>query len=891
MEGFKTLTGEDTPNMLYPFFWQHGETHSVLGEYMEKIASAGIKGICIEARPHPEFVQDGWWKDMDFLLKKAKELDMKLWILDDAHFPTGFANGRVKKDYPQYLKWYLDMRRYDVQGPMKGARIDFRLLKGRPWEQPDKSEKILGVYMAQRLNQRTEENDSLKSDSFIDITGNMDMENRLLTLDIPEGAHSIFVVYRTRKGGEETTADYLNPLMKEATHVLIEEVYEPHYAHYKEEFGKTIQGFFSDEPRFGNMKGTEGRIGTQMVLPWREGLERELGFESKYLPLLWTAAEGKENGIRCRYMDVVTRLYNENFTKVIGDWCRGRGVWYLGHTIEDNGAHARLGYGTGHFFRGQQDMDFSGIDVIGGQIVPGMNYHHDAFNTGGSNGEFYHYALTKLGSSAAHLDSKKEGRVMCEAFGAYGWNEGLKMMKWIADHLIVRGVNWIVPHAFNPKEFPDFDCPPHFYAHGHNPQFRYFKVFSDYINRMAGLFRKGKHPAKVGVLYPAELEWAGKYMPIEKPARALTEHQISFDIVSLDYLKGAKISENGYVINGQEMEVLVIPYGECFPEELVSILEKMCDNNIKIWMVEGAPEKICSLDNDAGHSDRLERLISRCSVSGLGELGCVLKEYAAVVCAESQADLAVGEYVREGKRYYMLFNENIGKGIHTKIRLSQQGYIYRYDGFQDRLVLAVQDVVMQEISRQEIRLDLEPYESTVLVVSEERLQWISDGGESVLAEEEFWTEEELWADVTLPSVWDIRFSDSMNYPEFKEKIPCHSLSCIQTLPGWENKTGTVRYEAHMNMEKAEQVKGAVLDLGETYETAEVFVNQKSAGVRLCKPYTFDITELLQEGDNEIGIEITNTLGTEVRDVISHYLVMEPFGVQGPVSLKIKGGIR
>ncbi|MCI9344606.1 MAG: glycoside hydrolase, partial [Lachnospiraceae bacterium] len=245
MEGFKTLTREEAPNMLYPFFWQHGESHSVLGEYMEKIASVGIKGVCVEARPHPEFVADGWWQDMDFLLKKAKEFDMKLWILDDSHFPTGFANGRIKKDYPQYLKWYLDMRRYDVQGPMEGARIDFRLLKGRPWERPDKSEKILGIYMAQRLNQRTEENDSLKSDSFMDITENMDMENRLLTLDIPEGAHSIFVVYQTRKGGEETTADYLNPLIKEATHVLIDEVYEPHYAHYKEEFGKTIQGFFS----------------------------------------------------------------------------------------------------------------------------------------------------------------------------------------------------------------------------------------------------------------------------------------------------------------------------------------------------------------------------------------------------------------------------------------------------------------------------------------------------------------------------------------------------------------------------------------------------------------------------------------------------------------------
>lgn len=123
-------------------------------------------------------------------------------------------------------------------------------------------------------------------------------------------------------------------------------------------------------------------------------------------------------------MDVVTRLYNENFTKVIGDWCRGRGVWYLGHTIEDNGAHARLGYGTGHFFRGQQDMDFSGIDVIGGQIVPGMNYHHDAFNTGGSNGEFYHYALAKLGSSAAHLDSKKKGASCAKRLGLMAGMKG-----------------------------------------------------------------------------------------------------------------------------------------------------------------------------------------------------------------------------------------------------------------------------------------------------------------------------------------------------------------------------------------------------------------------------------------------------------------------------------
>ena len=98
-------------NGLYPFFWQHGEEHAILSEYMDKIAESGMKGVCIEARPHPDFVGDQWWSDLDLILAKAKENEMKVWILDDSHFPTGYANGKVKECYPQYLKKYLDMRR------------------------------------------------------------------------------------------------------------------------------------------------------------------------------------------------------------------------------------------------------------------------------------------------------------------------------------------------------------------------------------------------------------------------------------------------------------------------------------------------------------------------------------------------------------------------------------------------------------------------------------------------------------------------------------------------------------------------------------------------------------------------------------------------------------
>lgn len=51
----------------------------------------------------------------------------------------------------------------------------------------------------------------------------MDMEKRLLTLDVKDGAWSIFILYLTRKGGEEATK-ITSTGHKRATQVLIDEV-------------------------------------------------------------------------------------------------------------------------------------------------------------------------------------------------------------------------------------------------------------------------------------------------------------------------------------------------------------------------------------------------------------------------------------------------------------------------------------------------------------------------------------------------------------------------------------------------------------------------------------------------------------------------------------------
>ena len=96
IEKITALLQEQSENHLMPFFWQHGEDEAMLRKYMEVIESSGCRAVCVESRPHPDFCGPRWWADMDVILNEARRQGMKIWILDDSHFSTGFTNGAVK---------------------------------------------------------------------------------------------------------------------------------------------------------------------------------------------------------------------------------------------------------------------------------------------------------------------------------------------------------------------------------------------------------------------------------------------------------------------------------------------------------------------------------------------------------------------------------------------------------------------------------------------------------------------------------------------------------------------------------------------------------------------------------------------------------------------------
>ena len=117
------LNGKEE-NYILPFLWLHGEDEATLRSYMTAIHEANIRAVCLESRPHPDFLGPKWWQDLDIILDEAKKRNMKVWILDDQHYPTGAAAGAVKTAPAELHKQYLACNRTDIFGPQRRVRLD-----------------------------------------------------------------------------------------------------------------------------------------------------------------------------------------------------------------------------------------------------------------------------------------------------------------------------------------------------------------------------------------------------------------------------------------------------------------------------------------------------------------------------------------------------------------------------------------------------------------------------------------------------------------------------------------------------------------------------------------------------------------------------------------------
>ena len=886
----ENLLNDKGDNYILPFFWQHGEEEAVLIEEIEKIAECGIGAFCVEARPHPNFGGEGWWHDLDIIMNEARKRSMKVWLLDDSHFPTGFCNGLIAAKYPNRSKKYLDIFSADICGPKPVCTLNVEKSCVRPANPFSSSMNMF----SQHANIDLPEDDELITvvarpilrdnllGEAVELTDKV--INGMLCWDVPVGNWRVFSIISTRKGLGNPT--YMNMVDRESVSTLIEAVYEPHFERYKEDFGKTFAGFFCDEPPIGNTTGFafDESIGKKMMpLPWgdelAECMENRMGKDWRLnLPALWykLADTDEQAQIRYDYMDLMTELVSKNYSNQIGKWCEEHNAEFIGHIIEDNNQHSRLGQSLGHYFRSLSGLHMAGIDDIGNQVMFGQQ---DSIRTNFTHGdgEFFHYALGKLGSSHAHIDPKKKGRTMCEIFGAYGWELGVRHMKWLTDHFLVRGVNVFVPHAFSPKEFPDGDCPPHFYARGNNPQFPHFKLLMKYMNRMCNLFNDGVHCAPAAILYHGESEWTGDLMFMQKPARKLTENQIDFDFIPSDIWRNP--DEFKTLFNGKTLNVnkaayrcLIIPEADYIPYDAAKFIIGAQETGFPVFFINRLPKGVCGEQNKSYVNRFVDcNQFANWKTVSLEELPEVLRK---INCFDIEVSipfekLCYMRYIGENETYFFT-NESAGDTFTGKITLPCKGIPIAYDAM--RNTLSQVDYSAQG-ENTVIDLTIAPYESIVIVMENELPKAIPEKitvGKNVQK---------------ISGPWKVSFATAKEYPNFSNEEVLEKAVNISLLH--PNFSGTIRYETEFLFD-GDSSDNSIVCLDEAFEAAQIWLNDKNIGTCICPPYKFFANSRLLKGKNKLVIEVTNTLVHQMGNEFNHFsggvTFVEPSGLIGDIAI-------
>ncbi len=322
------------------------------------------------------------------------------------------------------------------------------------------------------------------------------------------------------------------------------QVYQPHYDHFKDDFGKAIPGFFYDEPE------TKGDWGTELNVILKEwGVD----WKKAYVAYKFKLAGDDDLAARYQYMEAIAEAWGRVMYGSMTKWCHEHDVVSIGHFMEHGYLYLRPDYCAGDMMRLQKYSDMGGIDLVVRQMYPGQR-PHDIYQT------------PKLGSSISHVNGKQDDLAMCEIFGGYNQVLTYPQMKWLTDQHQVRGINFMIPHSFNPKAPHDTDYPPYFYNDGHEPRWPLYRVYADYTSRLSLMLTGGRHVCPVAILFSGNARRVGNYVTPEDMTTVLQDALYDCDWLPFEAFEGdASLDGRDVTLHQERYQILIVPPTEVIP--------------------------------------------------------------------------------------------------------------------------------------------------------------------------------------------------------------------------------------------------------------------------------------------------------------------------------------
>ena len=107
------------------------------------------------------------------------------------------------------------------------------------------------------------------------------------------------------------------------------------------------------------------------------------------------------------------------------------------------------------------------------------------------------------------------------------------------------------------------------------------------------------------------------------------------------------------------------------------------------------------------------------------------------------------------------------------------------------------------------------------------------------------------------------------------------------IDGLKAYSGGAWYRQTINIDARDLKNNLEIDLTDLVSSAELFVNGRSAGIKLSPPWIFDITHIARQGENQIEVLIYNTLANNYTSIPTRYRGEIKSGLIGPVIVRIK----
>jgi len=527
--------------------------------------------------------------------------------------------------------------------------------------------------------------------------------------------------------------------------------------------------------------------------------------------------------------------------------------------------------------------------------------------------------LVKEVASASHIYGKKY--VDAEAWTTWlRWQNSPVVLKQLVDRAFGEGLNRITYHVFAHSPEED-GFPGRSYHAGVdlNPREVWWpkaRPFMDYLARCCYLLQQGLFVADVAYYYgdKAPNFWPAYHNVPEKPLLEGLGDGYDYDVVNTDVILNRMSVKNGLITlpDGLSYRVLVLPDERSMPLEVLMKLEKMVKAGATI--IGPKPIDVPGMKNYEERTSKLRDIADR-MWGGCDGISVKQNNYGRgkIIWGVTPGQWLLQNSV--GPDFSSESEEHISQldYIHRRhkdmdiyfVRNKSQAYLntrclFRVKGKTPQLWDPVDGSIKPATSYEEtpggtrVNLFLPPDGSIFVVFTKQT----SFAGAYLAAhhEDEY--------DATRPPLelvsvsktsatiraWKNGEYECNDGKGNKKTIKIDSLPdplavegewLVQFDPAWGappsiNLSGLMSWTEHEN-DGVKYYSGAgfyiktlnvpenwlncgrrvYLDLGEVHEVAEVFVNDKSAGILWAPPFRAEITSLLKPGSNDIKIEVRN----------------------------------